>query len=116
MEELRQGGGNGSGGAAGGVNEKRQNTPFGNVDDGHSYSLNPSYDTSTRNPDMHAVLKSMMDPVLACTTLWRLNGLCKASGFADMRKFPRCSNNCYRWMLGTCESKPGDPARCIVRP
>ena len=86
------------------------------MDDGHNYTLNPNYDTSARNPDMHAVQKSMMDPVLAYTTPWCLNGLCKASGFSDMRKLPRCSNNCYRWVLGACEIKPGNPARCVVIP
>ena len=31
-------------------------------------SANLNYDTTVRNPDMHAVLYTMMAPVLACST------------------------------------------------
>lgn len=75
----------------------------------------PSYATSARNPDMHAVLKSTTTPVLACSTPWRLNSLCRDAGMYVMMRLPRSDNNCYRWILGACESQPGNPSRCIVK-
>ena len=41
--------------------------------------------------------------------------MCKAAGVADMRLLSRYQNNCFRLMLGLCESKSGDVARCLQR-
>ena len=69
-----------------------------------------------RNKDMHTALKTMMAPFYKNKIEWRLGTICKAAGIADMRLLPRCHNNCFRWMLGSCESKEGDARRCKNRP
>ena len=84
-KELGQGDGDGDRSSS----KKRISAPLVDPDDGHKYGVNPSYDNSARNPNMDAVLKSMTNPVLVCSTPWHLNGLCKASGFTYMCKLPR---------------------------
>ena len=69
-----------------------------------------------RNMDMHATLASVMAPLYEKNIDWRLGSLCRAAGVEDMRLLPRLHNYCFRWMLGMCEHKPGDPARCKYRP
>ena len=69
-----------------------------------------------RNTNMHAVLEIMMAPFYANKIEWRLGTICKAAGIEDMRLLPRCHNNCFRWMLGSCEGKEGDARRCKNKP
>ena len=69
-----------------------------------------------RNKEMHAVIKTMMAPFYDNKIEWHLGTLCRAAGIPDMRVLPRCNNNCFRWMLGSCEGKEGEPGRCKQRP
>ena len=69
-----------------------------------------------RNRDMHAVLQTMMEPFYANKIEWRLGTICKAAGIEDMRLLPRCHNNCFRWMLGSCEHREGGEKRCKKKP
>ena len=66
--------------------------------------------------DMHAMLGTMMKPVLDQNIPFRVNSLCKLAGMRDMRQLPQCNNNCFRWMLGLCEGRDSNKSRCKVRP
>jgi len=74
------------------------------------------YDTKKFTPDMHIVLKVMMEPVLACSTPWKLNRLYKDEGLKDIHALPVCHNNCFRCMLGVCKRKDGDDLQFKARP
>ena len=69
-----------------------------------------------RNKNIHAALEIMMDPFYANKIQWWLGTICKATGIAGMRLLSQCQSNCFRWMLGLCESKSGDSARCMWQP